>query len=157
MKHRLGAGVLVVRDGAVLLTHHVRPGVYDYWSPPGGGVNIGEDIETAARREAFEETGLRIEPGRLLYVEQLLGPDSGTHHTKLWFRGEIAPAEAVCAIDIGHGEAVAERIVEARFVARSELATKQVFPGILSEQFWADLASGFGDVRVLAMRVMLFE
>ncbi len=155
--HRLGAGVLVVRDDAVLLTHHVRPGVFDYWSPPGGGVHPGEDIETAARREAFEETGLRIEPVRLLYVEQLLGRGSGTHHTKLWFLGEIAASDVGRALHVGHDEAVTEMIVEARYVPRAELASRQVFPDLLLGRLWSDLAEGFGEVRILPIRYMLFE
>ncbi len=157
MKHRLGAGLLVVREGAVLLTRHVKPGVYDFWSPPGGGVHPGEDIETAARREAFEETGLRIEPRRLLYVEQLLGTGSGTHHTKLWFEGRIVPEDAGTVMHVEHREAAAEWITDARFVLRSELDDKQVFPGILAGPFWDDLEAGFGAVRVLPMRPMLFE
>lgn len=157
MRHRLGAGLLVVQDGAVLLTRHVKPGIYDFWSPPGGGVHPGEDIESAARREAFEETGLAIEPLRLLYVEQLLGTDSGTHHTKLWFEGRIETKDQGKAIHVGHTEAAAELITEACFVSRTDLPGRQVFPGILEEQFWADLAAGFGPVRVLPMRVMLFE
>lgn len=156
-RHRLGAGVLVAREGAVLLTHHVRPGVFDYWSPPGGGVHPGEDIESAARREAFEETGLRIEPVRLLYVEQLLGRESGTHHTKLWFQGEIAASDIGKALHVGHGEAVTEMIVEARFVPRAELGGMQVFPDLLLGRYWEDLAGGPGEVRVLSIRDMLFE
>jgi len=53
------AGTLVVRDGAVLVLrrgHAPRRGMLDV---PGGFIEAGEDIESAARRELFEETGLR--------------------------------------------------------------------------------------------------
>ena len=159
-RHRLGAGVLVVDGDAILLTHHVKPGVYDFWSPPGGGVHPGEDIETAARREAFEETNLVIEPERLLYVEQLIGSSSGTHHTKLWFVGRLLNNEygnVADRIDIGHPEAVRERIVEARFVKRDEFAGKLIFPGSLEALLWSDLDAGFAGVRILPIRMMLFE
>ncbi len=38
----------------------------DVWRPPGGGVKPGEDFVGAVRREAFEETGLRVEVERYL-------------------------------------------------------------------------------------------
>lgn len=36
------------------------------WRPPGGGIKPGEEIAAGAAREAFEETGLRVELGRYL-------------------------------------------------------------------------------------------
>jgi 8-oxo-dGTP pyrophosphatase MutT (NUDIX family) len=38
----------------------------DIWRPPGGGVKPGEEFVEAVRREAFEETGLRVELERYL-------------------------------------------------------------------------------------------
>lgn len=38
----------------------------DVWRPPGGGVKPGEDFVEAVRREAFEETGLRVSLERYL-------------------------------------------------------------------------------------------
>jgi 8-oxo-dGTP pyrophosphatase MutT (NUDIX family) len=36
------------------------------WRPPGGGVKPGEDFAAGVQREAFEETGLRVELQRYL-------------------------------------------------------------------------------------------
>ena len=59
--HRVGAGGVVVRrDGraiVVALVKEVELGDHHYVLPK-GGVNPGEDIETAARREILEESGL---------------------------------------------------------------------------------------------------
>lgn len=41
------------------------PGV---WRPPGGGIRPGEDFTVGAVREAFEETGLRVELQRYLVL-----------------------------------------------------------------------------------------
>jgi 8-oxo-dGTP pyrophosphatase MutT (NUDIX family) len=50
--------VFVVDAGRVLLVHHRRLG---RWLPLGGHIELDEDPETAARREAQEESGLEIE------------------------------------------------------------------------------------------------
>lgn len=49
-----------VQDGKVLLVREpARDGVHK-WDLPGGGLDFGEDVETALRREAAEETGLTM-------------------------------------------------------------------------------------------------
>ncbi len=58
--HRPNVGVVLFnRDGRVWFGH--RPGMPQAhgWQFPQGGVDPGEDLETAARRELFEETGVR--------------------------------------------------------------------------------------------------
>lgn len=48
---------------ALIRKHPFPPGI---WRPPGGGVKPGEAFARAVRREAFEETGLRVELERYL-------------------------------------------------------------------------------------------
>lgn len=49
-----------VRDGKLLLVREpARDGVHK-WDLPGGGLDFGEDVETALRREVAEETGLIV-------------------------------------------------------------------------------------------------
>jgi len=50
--------VFVVHAGRVLLIHHRR---LDCWLPLGGHIELDEDPETAALREAREESGLEVE------------------------------------------------------------------------------------------------
>ncbi|WP_436496973.1 NUDIX domain-containing protein [Actinokineospora sp. HUAS TT18] len=49
--------VCVDGRGRILLLKWRGPAA-DYWEPPGGGVDPGETLEVAARREFHEETGL---------------------------------------------------------------------------------------------------
>jgi 8-oxo-dGTP pyrophosphatase MutT (NUDIX family) len=50
--------IFVVHDGKVLLIHHRK---LDKWLPLGGHVELDEDPEQAALREAKEESGLDVE------------------------------------------------------------------------------------------------
>jgi 8-oxo-dGTP pyrophosphatase MutT (NUDIX family) len=55
---------IVNGDRLALIRKHPFPP--DVWRPPGGGVKEGEDFVEAVRREAWEETGLRVELERYL-------------------------------------------------------------------------------------------
>ena len=48
---------------ALIRKPHFAEGV---WRPPGGGVQVGEDVGAGAVREALEETGLHVELERYL-------------------------------------------------------------------------------------------
>src|SRR5205809_7967737 len=50
--------IFVVHDGKVLLVHHRN---LDKWLPLGGHIELDEDPEQAALREAKEESGLDVE------------------------------------------------------------------------------------------------
>jgi 8-oxo-dGTP diphosphatase len=57
----LGVGVLIFRDGKLLLGRRRGAHGAGSWAPPGGHLEPGESVEECARREAREETGLEIE------------------------------------------------------------------------------------------------
>jgi ADP-ribose pyrophosphatase YjhB (NUDIX family) len=62
---RPAAGMLVLKDDAVLLLRRAHPPRIGFLDVPGGFMEAGESIESAARRELREETGLtlgRVEP-----------------------------------------------------------------------------------------------
>jgi 8-oxo-dGTP pyrophosphatase MutT (NUDIX family) len=50
--------IFVVRDAKILLIHHRK---LDKWLPLGGHIELDEDPEQAALREAKEESGLDVE------------------------------------------------------------------------------------------------
>ena len=61
----VGAGVFVYQDGKVLLQKR-KDNLC--WAMHGGCVEIGESVEEAAKRELYEETGLRANELELLGV-----------------------------------------------------------------------------------------
>ena len=68
-RQRVAAYALLTRGDEVLLTRmSSRTPIEGRWTLPGGGIDHGEDPRDALRREVYEETGLRVEPGRLLDV-----------------------------------------------------------------------------------------
>ncbi len=62
---RVGVGVLVLRDGQVLLGRRLGSHGAGTWSAPGGRLEFGESIEACARRELEEETGLELGPAEV--------------------------------------------------------------------------------------------
>src|SRR5579872_3889624 len=62
MERHFTATVYILHRGKLLLHRHPKLGK---WLPPGGHVEANETPPEAARREAYEETGLEIE-----FIEQ---------------------------------------------------------------------------------------
>jgi 8-oxo-dGTP diphosphatase len=74
-RQRIAAYAVLTRAGEgggpleVLLTRmSSRTRIEGLWTLPGGGIDHGEDPRDAVRREVYEETGLHVEPGRVLDV-----------------------------------------------------------------------------------------
>lgn len=80
LRQQVGAGIAVRRGSEVLL---IRRRDDACWDLPGGGVNVGEEVEAAARRELREETGLTAGP------LTLLGVFSGDAHRHTYPDGNV--------------------------------------------------------------------
>ncbi len=74
----VGVGAVITQDNQVILVRRGQEPSKGDWSIPGGLVNVGETLRDAAIREAFEETGLEVEPTELVeLVERIFRDDSG--------------------------------------------------------------------------------
>jgi ADP-ribose pyrophosphatase YjhB (NUDIX family) len=58
----VGVGVVVRREGEILLVRRAKPPRQGEWGIPGGAQELGETIFETAIREVFEETGLTVAP-----------------------------------------------------------------------------------------------
>jgi 8-oxo-dGTP diphosphatase len=75
----LTVDVVIKWKGGVVLVKRANDPYRGKWALPGGFVEYGERVEDAARREAEEETGLKVELQRLLGVYSDLGRDPRGH------------------------------------------------------------------------------
>jgi 8-oxo-dGTP diphosphatase len=72
----VGFGVMLMKEGKILLgRRHVDPAKADSelhgegtWTMPGGKLEFGESFEEGAKREVYEETGLRLHDAKVLCV-----------------------------------------------------------------------------------------
>ena len=77
----VGMGVLVMRQGRVLLGRRRGSHGDGYYAAPGGHIEFGESFEETARREVREEAGLEIADLRLLSVgNYIFNREDGARH-----------------------------------------------------------------------------
>ena len=70
---KVAAVCVIARNGEVLMIRRSTDLGYGLWSLPGGFVDRGEVVESAAAREAWEETGLEVSVDGLIGLFSLPG------------------------------------------------------------------------------------
>jgi ADP-ribose pyrophosphatase YjhB (NUDIX family) len=95
--------VAVIRDGRVLMVTESKPDVRGMLNLPGGHLELGESLAEAARREALEETGLKVVLTGIVGVFTTLSA-RGHHILRFVFgadAGEATPTAGDDIIEVG--------------------------------------------------------
>ena len=150
MRHRVRAAALLVQDEQLLLVQHVHPDTGEvWWVPPGGGVEVSDtSVFDCARRETFEETGLDVTLERIVYIREFADQENQAYHLELFlsssdFSGNLTIRHI-------HGNGPDEHFIkDVRWVHRNALQELEVYPEMLKDVFWDDLAQGFPQTRYL--------
>ena len=99
----VAVGVVVVRDGKLLLIQRGKDPGRGLWAVPGGMVELGETSREAAAREAFEETGLVVEVGDVVWIaDAVVHDEQGRiryHNVIVDFLAKAPIGEPQCADD----------------------------------------------------------
>jgi 8-oxo-dGTP diphosphatase len=115
----VGAVVTDSRGRLLLIKRGHEPGA-GLWSLPGGRIEPGETDAEALVREMFEETGLTVEPGRLLGRVQRTG-----------LRGDVIDIRDYAATVTGGTLRAGDDAADARWVAAGELAALELTEGLI--------------------------
>ena len=143
-RFRPSAKAVVVSEGRLLVTRNRTPGdpEGDWHILPGGGQQPGETLDRALRREVREETGLDVEPGRLLWIRELIVAlrddwpfDPEEHAIEFMFES---------AVLADHGDAHAEDLyqVAVEWVTADQLVDLRFYPGALVPWLVSYMAGG---------------
>ncbi|PIE22271.1 MAG: hypothetical protein CSA62_13265 [Planctomycetota bacterium] len=134
MDIRQFTSVIVARESSILCVVEGRPDNFGLLNLPGGHLEPGESLVDCARREAREETGLEVDPQRLLGVYTGI-LSSGVHALRFVFLAE----------ELGGQLRPGEDIDQLLWCSASELLAcedgKLVAPAML-RRILADLQSG---------------
>ncbi len=83
-------GICVINNELLLIKHQGLGEDY-LWSPPGGGIEFSTSIEENLIREFHEETGLTIEVGDFLFINEFINPP--LHAIELFFKVKVIEGE----------------------------------------------------------------
>src|SRR3989344_3541193 len=95
---KVGLGVIVIKDGKILMGKRKNAHGEGAWCYPGGHLEYGESWEECARREAKEETGIEITNLRFCTATNDIFEKEDKHYITLciladWASGEVKPME----------------------------------------------------------------
>ncbi|MBI9043177.1 MAG: NUDIX domain-containing protein [Anaerolineaceae bacterium] len=155
MKTRIRCAVILIKGDKILLVKHVHPETgFTWWVPPGGGLETKDkNILACARREVFEETGLIVDLGDILYIREFSDKELHCNNLEIFFEGIIISGE----LSINHippGDMDEAFIKEVRWLEAMSLSRLTIFPEHLkTPAFWAEINKDIQGARYLGKQI----
>jgi ADP-ribose pyrophosphatase YjhB (NUDIX family) len=147
---RLAVRGLILLDDRLLLVNAYPGQQSDLWCAPGGGVEPGTSLPENLVREVAEETGLAVDVGALVLVNEFHDPAHGFHQVELFFRCSLTnPGSARIPAGWRDPEGVVNRH---RLVTRGEYAGLRVKPDSLGAVAWGGREAPVYDPLELIVR-----
>ncbi|PAP81346.1 hypothetical protein B1759_08440 [Rubrivirga sp. SAORIC476] len=148
---RVRVGALLFDDAeaptAVLLAEH--SGIWEerpFWTPPGGGVEFGESLAEALRREVREETGLDAEVGAVRYVLDFVRPP--LHAVSFYVECRAPGLDTARLGSDPELPADAQLLRQLRLIPFDELDALTLYPEPFAGRLAADARAGFPEGTV---------
>ena len=129
-------GLLEEQEKLLLVKIHSPVSNSEVWIPPGGGVNFGESLKEALKREFLEETKLEIQVGELLHISELIEPPF--HAIEFYFSVNAIKGDAELGSDPEHSKDD-QLLKELRFFTHDELSKLNCSPAFIIKDYWNGL------------------
>ena len=108
---------------------------------PGGGLEDDESIFDCAKRETYEETGLKVELGQILFLREFMESSSAIHQLEIFFLANSFTGELTTA-NVRPQDLDSAFIKDVQFLSKRQMRGLTVFPEILKDKFWQDYSPG---------------
>lgn len=140
---RLAVRAAILQDDRLLMVNAYPGQISDLWCLPGGGVEPGQSLPQNLTREVAEETGLAVDIGAMILVNEFHDPVSGFHQVDLIFRARLAGQDGILLDD---PEGVVNRF---RWATRQELHRLHHRPRMLARAVWGDHAAWYDPLETI--------